>query len=160
ARRGARGPHQAADPRGGEPAPRPEGSRAGARPAPHDQRQVERDRRARGAARPPGDEPRCAGEPRVARALQPGTDPGRMSTVRARLLRGAVDYAGLFPPAALDMDAAVAAWASYVTGPDRWALGRFVVAAGSLDAFARAAAPYLEARGVGAAGAGGAAGTG
>ncbi|MEP7175281.1 MAG: hypothetical protein ABI860_01935 [Gemmatimonadales bacterium] len=44
-----------------------------------------------------------------------------------RLLAGAVDYAGLFPPAALDMPAAVGEFAGHLAGPDAWAMGRFVV---------------------------------
>ncbi|HEV2642800.1 MAG TPA: hypothetical protein VGT98_08835 [Candidatus Elarobacter sp.] len=43
------------------------------------------------------------------------------------LVAGAVDYAGLFPPAALDMDAAVRAYASYLQDGARFMLGRFVV---------------------------------
>jgi hypothetical protein len=38
-----------------------------------------------------------------------------------------VDYAGLFPPAALDMHSAVANYAGYRVGPDAAMLGRFVV---------------------------------
>ena len=40
------------------------------------------------------------------------------------LLGDAVDYAGLFPPAQLDMAGAVAEYASYLTSPDRWALAQ------------------------------------
>jgi hypothetical protein len=54
------------------------------------------------------------------------------------LLAGVVDYAGLFPPAALDMHAAVANYASYRAGPDRWMLGRFVVPAAQLEELATA----------------------
>jgi hypothetical protein len=43
------------------------------------------------------------------------------------LLRGSIDYAGLFPPAGLGMPAAVAHYAAYRNGPQAWALGRFVV---------------------------------
>jgi hypothetical protein len=43
------------------------------------------------------------------------------------LLAGLVDYAGLFPPAGEDMRTALAHYASYVMGPDRRALGRFIV---------------------------------
>jgi hypothetical protein len=46
--------------------------------------------------------------------------------VRA-LLAGVIDYAGLFPPAALDMAGAAAQYAAYRRGADAWALGRFVV---------------------------------
>lgn len=45
------------------------------------------------------------------------------------LLAGAVDYAGLFPPAGLEMASAVRAYASHRAGPDSWMLGRFVVPA-------------------------------
>ena len=51
----------------------------------------------------------------------------------------AIDYAGLFPPAALDMPGAVSEYASYVTSGDRWALGRFVVPASRLEEMADAA---------------------
>ena len=43
------------------------------------------------------------------------------------LLFGLVDYAGLFPPAAEDMRRALENYASYLKGPDRYALGRFIV---------------------------------
>lgn len=49
------------------------------------------------------------------------------------LLVDAIDYAGLFPPAALDMAAAVRAYREYLDGPDAWALGRFVVPAARLE---------------------------
>ena len=48
------------------------------------------------------------------------------------LLAGSIDYAGLFPPAALDMAAAVRNYAAYRATPDAWALGRFVVPAARL----------------------------
>ncbi len=65
-------------------------------------------------------------------------------TMRA-LLNGAVDYAGLFPPAALDMAAAVSNFATYRSSADAWALGRFVVSAARLDEFAQAATPHWPA---------------
>lgn len=52
------------------------------------------------------------------------------------LLDGLVDYAGLFPPAALPLDEAAARFAAYRAGPDRQALGRFVAPAAKLDALA------------------------
>lgn len=48
------------------------------------------------------------------------------------LLAGAVDYAGLFPPAGLEMAEAVRAYASHRTSPQSWMLGRFVVTAARL----------------------------
>lgn len=52
------------------------------------------------------------------------------------LLAGAIDYAGLFPPATLGMADAVRNYASYAASDDRWALGRFVVPVQRLDEFA------------------------
>jgi hypothetical protein len=45
------------------------------------------------------------------------------------LLEGLIDYAGLFPPAALSMQNAVRNYARYREGEHAWALGRFVVPA-------------------------------
>lgn len=45
-----------------------------------------------------------------------------------RLLAGAVDYAGVFPPAALPLEQSARNYAEYRLGPDRWALGRFMLA--------------------------------
>ena len=61
------------------------------------------------------------------------------------LLRASIDYAGLFPPAALDMASAVHNYARYQSGQDAWALGRFIVPATQLSEFETAAAPYLSA---------------
>lgn len=57
-----------------------------------------------------------------------------MTAIRA-LLAGLVDYAGLFPPAALNMPSAVRRYAEYAASDDAWILGRFVVPAAHLDAF-------------------------
>jgi hypothetical protein len=54
----------------------------------------------------------------------------------AVLLRDAIDYAGLFPPAQLDMPGAVAEYAAYLRSADAWALGRFVVPVARLDELA------------------------
>src|SRR5262245_38842983 len=65
------------------------------------------------------------------------------------LLRGVVDYAGLFPPAAHDMATAVDEYAEHRNGPDAWALGRFVLPAARLAEFherSQAALPHEGAR--------------
>jgi hypothetical protein len=49
-----------------------------------------------------------------------------MTALRA-LLAGVVDYAGMFPPAALDMAAAVREYDACRHGPHAWILGRFIV---------------------------------
>lgn len=64
------------------------------------------------------------------------------------LLTGLIDYAGLFPPAGEDMRPALENYASYLNGPDRWALGRFIVPAARLSEL-EAAARDLMPRGKG-----------
>lgn len=59
------------------------------------------------------------------------------ATVRA-LMAGAIDYAGLFPPAGLGMPEAVRNYAAYRRGPHAWMLGRFVVPVARLEELASA----------------------
>jgi hypothetical protein len=59
-----------------------------------------------------------------------------LSTVHA-LLAGAIDYAGLFPPARLDLPTALASYLTYRSSPEAWALGRFVVPAALLPELER-----------------------
>ena len=66
-----------------------------------------------------------------------------MSNALRTLLRGSIDYAGLFPPAGLDMAPAVANYASYRDGTHAWALGRFVAPASRIAEFESAAAGVL-----------------
>jgi hypothetical protein len=63
-----------------------------------------------------------------------------VSDAMTALLRGLVDYAGLFPPAALPMDEAVRRYATYRVGAHRGMLARFVVPVARLEEFAHAAA--------------------
>jgi hypothetical protein len=51
------------------------------------------------------------------------------------LLEGIIDYAGLFPPAGLPMETAVANYASYRQSADRAALAAFVLPVARLDEF-------------------------
>lgn len=62
------------------------------------------------------------------------------------LLGGLIDYAGLFPPAAHNMDEAVARYARYRRGPQARVLGRLVVPAARLVEWERsvAALPAAE----------------
>src|SRR5215470_9694933 len=59
------------------------------------------------------------------------------------LLSGLIDYAGLFPPAALDLSTAAREYAEYREGEYRWALGRFVIPVARLDEFEKAAKAVL-----------------
>jgi hypothetical protein len=45
------------------------------------------------------------------------------------LMNGLIDYAGMFPPASLDLAVAARNYADYRAGEHAWMLGRFVVAA-------------------------------
>jgi hypothetical protein len=65
------------------------------------------------------------------------------------LLAGLVDYAGLFPPAALGMEAAVAEYARWLRAPEAFMLGRFVAPAGRLVELGRAAETLLPEPGAG-----------
>src|SRR3954470_5455140 len=74
------------------------------------------------------------------------------------LLSGAIDYAGLFPPAKLPMDQAFAEYLRHRTGPDGWMMGNFVCPAsrlGELAAFAKQIAESPEPIRVSALGRGG-----
>jgi len=56
-------------------------------------------------------------------------------------MRRLVDYAGLFPPAALPMEQAVRCYATHLSSRDAWMLGRFVIPVDRLGEFAEAAVP-------------------
>ncbi len=58
------------------------------------------------------------------------------STTLRTLLHSLVDYAGLFPPAALDMHAAVHEYAHHRAGEHAWMLGHFILPVSRLDEFA------------------------
>jgi hypothetical protein len=59
------------------------------------------------------------------------------------LLEHVVDYAGLFPPAALDLPAALAEYDAQRRGPDAWMLGRFVLPATRLAELAASRGPAV-----------------
>lgn len=72
-----------------------------------------------------------------------------MSAGARAFLAGLVDYAGLFPPAALPLAPALAEYARHRAGPHAWMLGRFIAPAARLEALAAALAadPALAGRG-------------
>ncbi len=59
-----------------------------------------------------------------------------MSATLRALLGGALDYAGLFPPAGLPLDQAVRNYLRYRGEPESWLLGRFVLPAARLGELA------------------------
>lgn len=58
------------------------------------------------------------------------------ASLRALLTR-AIDYAGLFPPACLELEPALRNYAEYTLGPDAWMLGPFILPVAQFDAAAR-----------------------
>ena len=69
--------------------------------------------------------------------VKPGT------TAIGTLLAGLIDYAGLYPPASLDMPSAVGNYLTYRRGPHAAALGRFVVGLDHIAALREAAGHSL-----------------
>jgi hypothetical protein len=59
------------------------------------------------------------------------------------LLDSIVDYAGLYPPSAVDMATAVRSYAHYRASGNGWMLGRFVCPAAALTRFSQEADQYL-----------------
>jgi hypothetical protein len=79
----------------------------------------------------------------IERSMETASQTRTVAASLRALLEGLVDYAGLFPPAALGMQQAVANYASYLAGDHHWMLGRFIVPAARLAEF-RSALKYLE----------------
>ena len=62
------------------------------------------------------------------------------TTTRSEImLEGLIDYAGLYPPANLDMQATVHNWSANYSSEDRWMLARLIIPANRLDEFTQAA---------------------
>lgn len=78
--------------------------------------------------------------------MEAATNTNVMQSVRI-LLAGAIDYAGLFPPATLSMSDAVLNYATYRSSNYNWMLGRFIVMAARLDEFYEAAREFVPADG-------------
>lgn len=60
---------------------------------------------------------------------------GKITRSIEALLAGVIDYAGLFPPASLDMKPAVRNYRSYLRGSYSWMLGRFILPAARIPEF-------------------------
>ncbi|MBA4039312.1 MAG: hypothetical protein C0468_03115 [Planctomyces sp.] len=94
----------------------------------------------------PDHPPRPHGE-RTLRQAHPVPGGALASPVESvrQLLRGLVDYAGLFPPAKLGMAEAVAAFARHRRSAQAWGLSRFICPVSRLDEWSEAASPWLSA---------------
>lgn len=66
-----------------------------------------------------------------------------MSQALRSLLAGLIDYAGLFPPAKLNMQPAAEAFARARMGEHEWILGRFICPASRLREFSQAASVMM-----------------
>src|SRR5882724_8410809 len=73
--------------------------------------------------------------------------PEGVSPALGALLRGVVDYAGLFPPAKLSLVDALNNFVRYAGGPHSWMLGKFVVPAAQLGELQSLLQENSEARG-------------
>jgi hypothetical protein len=69
--------------------------------------------------------------------------PTAVTTKDEIILEGIIDYAGLFPPADLDMQSVVNNWASYLKSEDSWMLARLIIPASRLDEFVKCAKGLL-----------------
>ncbi len=58
------------------------------------------------------------------------------------LLEGAVDYAGLFPPASLTLEPALRNHAEYVRSPEAWMLGAFILPVGKFEEASALLGPF------------------
>src|SRR5690349_13425946 len=67
-----------------------------------------------------------------------------MSGPLSPLLSGIIDYAGLFPPAKLDLEPALDNYLRYIHGTEQWILGRFVCSVSKLPELARELAEHPE----------------
>jgi hypothetical protein len=67
--------------------------------------------------------------------------PTGVSPLAASLFSALIDYAGLFPPAALSLTDVVRNYAAYRHSPQRWILGRLILPIARLDEFAALATP-------------------
>ncbi len=65
-------------------------------------------------------------------------EPARLPASLRALLAGAIDYAGLFPPARQSMEQTVRQFVGYKEGVERWALGRLIVPAAHWREFVEA----------------------
>src|SRR5579871_2402617 len=61
----------------------------------------------------------------------------RMNRALAALLTRAIDYAGVFPPAKLELASALEHYIRYRGGAEAWILGRFAVRTSQLDELAK-----------------------
>ncbi len=69
--------------------------------------------------------------------------PTAVSTKDEIALEGFIDYAGLFPPANLDMDSTVKNWHNYMQSDDSWILARLIIPASRLEEFKQSATGML-----------------
>jgi hypothetical protein len=65
------------------------------------------------------------------------------ASLRALLTR-AIDYAGLFPPANLELEPALRNYAEYIRGSEAWMLGPFILPVAEFDAAARDISQFEE----------------
>lgn len=75
----------------------------------------------------------------------PGSPHSRETDIASTMFGGLIDYAGLFPPAKLDMRPALEKFAEHLRSPHSWMLGRFVLPVSRLAEFRKASVGLLPA---------------
>ncbi len=71
-----------------------------------------------------------------------------MNAAFEELMTGLIDYAGLFPPAKLPMDRAVAQYNGYRQCPESWMLGRFICPCSRVEEFILHSEIFLDQAGL------------
>ena len=71
--------------------------------------------------------------------------PVEISDIRRTVFGGLIDYAGLFPPAGLDMESAVAGYRAARSSRHDWMVDRFIVPASRLEELAAQLTPTMDA---------------
>lgn len=70
------------------------------------------------------------------------------TTTRSEImLEGLIDYAGLYPPANLEMQPTVTNWSNFCLSEDNWILGRLIIPVNRLDEFKQVAVDLLPSGG-------------
>ena len=69
--------------------------------------------------------------------------PTAVTTKDEVMLEGIIDYAGLYPPASLDMQSVVQNWSEFLQSDDNWMLARLIIPSNQIDEFMKSAKGLL-----------------
>ena len=69
--------------------------------------------------------------------------PTAVTTKDEIMLEGIIDYAGLYPPASLDLQSVVHNWSEFLQSDDNWMLARLIIPSNLIDDFKQCAKGLL-----------------